>query len=73
MNASNHRSQISTDDSILREGLPRKYPTPRELMRLPKAERDRILAESAETAATDYAEDSAWRDFEAYGEKDFYD
>ena len=60
-------------DPTTEQGLPRRYPTPRELMRLPKIERDRIMAESAELAVRDYADDSTWRDFEAYGEKDSYD
>lgn len=76
MNPPSARDESHDDVSInltVEQELPRRYPSPRELMRLPKPERDRIMAESAKSAVGDYAEDSTWRDFEAYGEKDLYD
>lgn len=51
----------------------RLFPSPRELMKLPKEDREKILAVSAELAAKDYNKDSVLTDFEAFGENDFYD
>ncbi|MGH2484399.1 MAG: helix-turn-helix domain-containing protein [Ktedonobacterales bacterium] len=47
--------------------------TARELLRLPREERDRILAAAAQAAEEEYRENPALSDFEAFGEDDLYD
>lgn len=47
--------------------------TARELMTLPRAERDRILAAAAAEAAEEYDANPALSEFEAFGEDDLYD
>lgn len=44
-----------------------------ELLKLPRAERDRILARAAEEAAEAYRTDADLTDFEAFGEDDLHD
>lgn len=44
-----------------------------ELLRLPREERDRILATAAEDAADEYRTNPDLTDFEAFGEDDLYD
>ncbi|WIG59423.1 MAG: hypothetical protein OJF49_002170 [Ktedonobacterales bacterium] len=51
---------------------PRRY-TALELMKLPLAERHRILEEAAEEAAEEYRTNPELTDFEAFGEDDLYD
>lgn len=47
--------------------------TARELMRLPREERNRILAEAAREAEEEYHTSKDLTDFEAFGEDDLYD
>ncbi len=51
----------------------RRYLTPVELMRLPTAERERILAQAAEEAEKEYQKDSSLTDFEAFAEEEILD
>lgn len=44
-----------------------------ELLKLPREERDRILAAAAEDAAEEYRTNSELTEFEAFGEDDLYD
>ena len=46
--------------------------TPRELRKLPPAERDAILAAAAALAETEYRTNAALTDFEAFGEDDLH-
>ncbi len=50
----------------------RRY-TAVELMKLPREERNRILAEAAEAAAAEYRSNPELTEFEAFGEVDLYD
>ena len=47
--------------------------TARELMRMPRAERNRILAAAAREAEEEYHTNPKLAEFEAFGEDDFYD
>lgn len=47
--------------------------TARELLALPREEREHILLAAAEAAEAEYRENHALSDFEAFGEKDLYD
>ena len=49
-----------------------KHWTAAELLKLPLAQRDAILAGQAALAAADYASDPALTDFNAFGEHDLY-
>jgi hypothetical protein len=59
------------------EGPPRKKPplylSAAEVMKLPKRERARILAEAAILAEKEYRADPALTDFDAFGDEEFYD
>jgi hypothetical protein len=58
------------------EGPPRKRPTPylsaAEVMKLPKRDRDRILAKAAIQAEKEYRSGQALTDFDAFGDEEFY-
>jgi Zn-dependent peptidase ImmA (M78 family)/transcriptional regulator with XRE-family HTH domain len=45
----------------------------RDLMKMPREQRDRILAEAAEAAEAEYRDNPALSEFEAFGEDDLYD
>jgi hypothetical protein len=59
------------------EGPPRKRPplylSAAEVMKLPKQERDRILAEAAIQAEKEYRAGQTLTDFGAFGDEEFYD
>jgi len=59
------------------EGPPRKRPplylSAAEVMKLPKQERDRILAKAAIQAEKEYRADPTLTDFGAFGDEEFYD
>ena len=52
---------------------PRPYLSAREVMKLPKAERDRILAKAAAALQEDYNVDPEWREFDIYDEDFSYE
>ena len=54
-------------------GRPNGYVSAREIMKLSKADRERIFAASAAAAAEAYAADPDLTDTEAFGEEEFYD
>jgi Zn-dependent peptidase ImmA (M78 family)/transcriptional regulator with XRE-family HTH domain len=58
------------------ESPPRKRPTPylsaAEVMKLPKQDRDRILAKAAIQAEKEYRAGPALKDFDAFGDEEFY-
>jgi hypothetical protein len=58
------------------EGPHRKRPTlylsAAEVMKLPKQDRDRILAEAGIQAEKEYRADPALTDFDAFGDEEFY-
>lgn len=51
--------------------LPKQW-TAAELLKLPLAERDAVLAEQAARAVTDYSSDPELTAFDAFGEQDLY-
>lgn len=55
------------------QGRPQGRLTAIELLKLPREERDRILAVAAEDAADEYRTNPELTDFEAFGEDDLYD
>jgi hypothetical protein len=59
------------------EGPPRKKPplylSAAEVMKLPKQDRDRILAEAAIQTEKEYRAGPALTDFDAFGDEEFYD
>jgi hypothetical protein len=54
-----------------RQSLPKQW-TATDLLKLPLAERDAILAEQAARAAADYASNPELTAFDAFGEQDLY-
>lgn len=55
------------------ERAPGQRYTARELLKLPREERDRIMAEAARAAEEEYLTNPALSEFEAFGEDDLYD